>query len=135
MMDFITAPLIVFIVFAGIYGLFELFVRRRERMAIIEKLGDKFEPSMIEGKFSFGLFAGKQFPFATLRIGCLLIGIGLGFLIGFLICAETIPDYIQNSWPSSSISGIIYGACLFIFGGLGLLTAFCWEMNIKRKKQ
>ena len=37
MMDFISVPLVVGIVCAGIYGLFELFVRKRERLAIIEK--------------------------------------------------------------------------------------------------
>ena len=31
MMDFIMVPLIVGIVCAGIYGLFELFVRKKER--------------------------------------------------------------------------------------------------------
>ena len=31
MMDFISVPLVVGIVCAGIYGLFELFVRKRER--------------------------------------------------------------------------------------------------------
>ena len=38
MMDFISVPLVVGIVCAGIYGLFELFVRKRERLAIIEKI-------------------------------------------------------------------------------------------------
>ena len=32
MMDFISVPLVVGIVCAGIYGLFELFVRKRERL-------------------------------------------------------------------------------------------------------
>ena len=38
MMDFIVVPLTTGIVFAAIYGLFELFVRRKERLAIIEKM-------------------------------------------------------------------------------------------------
>ena len=33
MMDFIVVPLTTGIVFAAIYGLFELFVRRKERLA------------------------------------------------------------------------------------------------------
>ena len=40
-MDFIMVPLIMGIITLGIYKLFELFACRRERMAIIEKLGDK----------------------------------------------------------------------------------------------
>lgn len=40
-MDFITAPLIVGIITLGIYKLFELFACRRERITLIEKLGEK----------------------------------------------------------------------------------------------
>ena len=50
MMDFISVPLVVGIVCAGIYGLFELFVRKRERLAIIEKIGDKLDASAFDGK-------------------------------------------------------------------------------------
>ena len=49
MMDFISVPLVVGIVCAGIYGLFELFVRKRERLAIIEKIGDKLDTSAFDG--------------------------------------------------------------------------------------
>ena len=38
MMDFITAPLVVGFICLGIYALFELFVRRKERLLIIEKI-------------------------------------------------------------------------------------------------
>ena len=53
MMDFITIPLVVGMITLGIYKLFDLFVRKKERLAIIEKIGDKFDSSMIENKFSF----------------------------------------------------------------------------------
>ena len=40
MMDFITiAPLVVGTITLGIYKLFELFVCKKERIAMIEKLG------------------------------------------------------------------------------------------------
>lgn len=45
MMDFIMVPLIVGIVCAGIYRLFDLFVRKKERLTIIEKIGDQLDPS------------------------------------------------------------------------------------------
>ena len=38
MMDFITVPLIFGIVTYGIYKLFELFVCKKERLIIIEKI-------------------------------------------------------------------------------------------------
>ena len=45
-------PLIMGIITLGIYKLFELFVCRRERMAIIEKLSDKITTTDLNGKFS-----------------------------------------------------------------------------------
>mgnify|MGYP007062590855 CR=1 FL=1 len=69
MMGFLfSVPLVVGIVCAGIYGLFELFVRKRERLAIIEKIGDKLDASAFDGKlglpnymrnFSFSSFKGR----------------------------------------------------------------------------
>ncbi len=65
MMDFISVPLVVGIVCAGIYGLFELFVRRRERLAIIEKIGDKLDASAFDGKL--GLPTNKPNPIPAKR--------------------------------------------------------------------
>lgn len=136
-MDFIVTPLVMFIVFASIYGLFELFVRRRERMAIIEKLGDKLDPSMITGKLNFGMLGGRRFSFGALKIACLMIGIGLGFLIGFVICSNCISGYTMGdmNYRSEEIISIIYVACLFVFGGIGLLVAFLTEMKYFKKKE
>ena len=52
MMDFVIVPLTTGIVFAAIYALFELFVRRKERMAIIEKIGENLNNSAFDGKLS-----------------------------------------------------------------------------------
>lgn len=125
-MDFITAPLIVFIVFAGIYGLFELFVRRRERLAIIEKMGDKLDASSLGGnRFSF--LGGNRFSFGTLKVGCLLVGLGVGLLVGFFICNGFVAGYGSGDWHVDNIVALINGACVLIFGGIGLLTAFFLE--------
>ena len=84
-MDFIVVPLTTGIVFAAIYGLFELFVRRKERLAIIEKIGDKLDASACEGKLGLPSYKGNHISFSSLKAGCLLTGIGLGLLVGFLI--------------------------------------------------
>ena len=84
MMDFISVPLVVGIVCAGIYGLFELFVRKRERLAIIEKIGDKLDASAFDGKLGLPNYM-RNFSFSSLKAGCLLAGIGLGLLVGFII--------------------------------------------------
>lgn len=132
-MSFITTPLVTFIVFASIYCLFELFVRRRERMAIIEKLGDKLDPACMEGKLNLNLM-GRRSSFGALKAGCLMTGIGLGFLVGLMICSACIPNYYENThhYPHNIVE-IIYGACLFIFGGIGLLVAFLTESKYANK--
>lgn len=133
-MDFITAPLVTFIVFAGVYGLFELFVRRRERMAIIEKISDKLDPTMINGKLDFSFIGGKKFSFGTLKIACLLLGVGLGLLVGFFICRSFIEGYGAGNCREYDLVSMVNGACVLIFGGIGLLVAFFAEMKYLKSK-
>jgi len=135
MMDFIMAPLIVGIVTLGIYKLFELFVRRKERIIIIEKMGEKFDPTMIESSFSFSINDGKASAFSTLKLACLLLGIGLGLMVGFFVVLNTLgvssnPDI---NWQYRETTGVIYGASVLLFGGLGLLVAFLIEMKNSKK--
>lgn len=135
MMDFITVPLVVGIITLGIYRLFDLFVRKKERLAIIEKIGDKFDSSMIENKFSFPFKFEGGGAFGTLKIGCLLLGVGLGLLVGYFICYGTLAGFTTGNYDSRETAGVIYGACVLLFGGLGLLIAFITEMKyIKEKK-
>jgi hypothetical protein len=136
MMDFIMAPTITGIVFLGIYKLFELFVRRRERLIMIEKMSEKFDPSMIEDKLNFA--NQKSTPFVTLKFACLFLGIGLGLLVGFLIAQLYFPEQLNGksfeSYNAISESlGIVYGSSTLLFGGLGLLIAFLIEMRMTKK--
>ncbi|MCE5225490.1 MAG: hypothetical protein LLG05_06470 [Porphyromonadaceae bacterium] len=134
MLDFITIPAVMVIICAGIYGLFELFVRRNERMAIIEKIGDKLDASAFEGKLNLPSYA-KKFSFSSLKAGLLLAGVGLGLLIGFIINVNTIP-YIHygDEWNMHEVSGIVYGASVLLFGGLGLIISFIIEISMSKKK-
>lgn len=134
-MDFIMVPLILGIITLGVYKIFELFACKRERMAIIEKLGDKISSADLNGKFS--LPAYNRSSFSALKGGLLMAGIGLGLLTGFTISASVIPNYVVQdnlNWASQQMIGIIYGACVLLFGGIGLLTAFLIEMKINKKK-
>ncbi len=136
MMDFIIAPLVVGISVLGVYKLFELFVGKRERLAIIEKLGEKISAADLNGKFTLPNYGGTQFSFGALKGGCLMLGIGLGLLIGFLISYQMLPDYgVREDWQVEKVAGIIYGACTLLFGGLGLLTAFIIEMKLNKKEK
>lgn len=136
MMDFISIPLVTGIVTLGIYKLFELFARRKERLALIEKLGEKIDTSMFENKFTFPKFNSNGSKFGTLKIASLLLGVGLGLLVGFFICQYYLvntgnSDFYNNIWELASV---VYGACTLLFGGLGLLVAFVIEMKLSPKE-
>ena len=83
----------VAIVFGVIYKLFELFAGRRERMMLIEKLGDKLTPET----FKKGIvYRPSLFSFGGLRVGCLLLGIGVGLLVGYGLVYATQPEYFME---------------------------------------
>ena len=94
-MDFITAPLIVGIITLGIYKLFELFACRRERITLIEKLGEKMSQTDLElnGKICLPDFNRPQLSFGALKGGCLLLGVGLGLLVGFILSYVSFSPY------------------------------------------
>ncbi|TWV10490.1 hypothetical protein FQ707_12825 [Bacteroidaceae bacterium HV4-6-C5C] len=134
MMEFIMVPAIMAIVTLGVYKLFELFVCKKERLTIIEKMGDKFSPDMLERKMNFSSIG--NFSFSALKIGCLLVGMGLGLLVGYLICTTTVVGYSNYSieeWRYRETISLIYGACVLLFGGIGLITAFIVELKYNKK--
>ncbi|KAA6309145.1 hypothetical protein EZS27_039305, partial [termite gut metagenome] len=125
------------IITLGIYKLFELFAGKRERLLIIEKLGDKLILPVGLSKISLPSYTNSlPFSFGTLKTGCLLIGIGLGMLVGFFICVFSIPDYYTklNCSEVREISAIIYGSCILFLGGFGLIISFLIEMKNKKGK-
>ena len=128
MLDFIMVPLVCGIFVFGFYKLFELFVCKKERLLIIEKMGEKFTPNMLEHKLNFASIGSMSF--STLKFGCLFIGIGLGLLVGFAIHYNFL-TFIDKSWE---IRYTIYGASVLFFGGLSLLIAFLVELKINKNK-
>lgn len=125
MFDFLAAPLVTFVVFYGIFCIFDLFVRRKERMEIIERMGDKLDPEVL--KPSFG-FKGKiNFSFSSLKLGTLLTGIGLGIFVGSILCLFGNPQ-------SYALTQSIMGGSVLLFGGLGLIIAFVIELKMSNKK-
>lgn len=135
MMDFIMVPTIMAIITLGIYKLFELFVCKKERLTIIEKFGDKLTPDMLEHKFSFSSL--NNISFSALKIGSLLAGMGLGLLIGYIVCATSIPTYVTNlgdRWEINKLASVVYGACVLLCGGVGLIIAFIVEIKLSKNK-
>ncbi|MBP3679897.1 MAG: hypothetical protein J6I70_06245 [Bacteroidaceae bacterium] len=136
MLEAIMVMGVISIITYGTYKLFELFVCRKERMSIIEKMGDKFSPDMLENKISFS--SVNTSSFTALKFGCLFIGLGLGLLVGYFICTGTLNGYTDihtDKWQYKELVSIIYGACIFLFGGIGLISAFLIELRLKKDKQ
>ena len=138
MLEFLFVPVIVGTCVAGVYGLFELFARRKERMMIIEKLGEKLDPAAVTGKLQLSSSL-PFFSFSALKGGFLLSGIGLGLLIGFIINAILWSSglYTQSGEYHSrylhDMPEIIYGAAVLLFGGISLIAAFIVEIKISKK--
>lgn len=132
-MDFITIPLVVGTITLGIYKLFELFVRRKERLTLIDKMNIVPNHELLNELSNFPI--SKPLPaFGTLKAACLLLGIGLGLLTGFLIIhSGTYSFAVDDSWGANETKSIVYGSCVLIFGGLGLLVAFLIEQKITKK--
>ena len=105
---------------------------QKERLMLIEKMGDKYVPDVACMPKLYG-----NFSFSALKLGCLLVGMGLGLLIGFVICTSAIPGYLDkdvDNWRvyRETVS-LVYGACVLSFGGIGLITAFIAELKLSKK--
>jgi len=136
-MNFFEGPLIVGIICYFTYMLFELFVRRGERM----KLLDLFEKNLFPTesslpKIEFNAFIPRfnKKTFTSLRVGCLLVGLGFGLFVGLLICIMIHEGLnTQDHWRRSEFFSVAYGSCVLFFGGLGLLIAYVIESVSKKK--
>jgi len=97
--------LVTLIIFSSIFGVIYTFLttRNKERLALIENGADA------------KLFnSGKRYSFGQLilSISLLAIGVGVGVLVGAL--------FQQNGMEE----GVAFTSCVFIFGGIGLMSSF-----------
>lgn len=95
---------------ATLFGIIYLYLksRHRERLHMIEK-----------GVSSNSLYSKARTLSATLKIGMLCIGIGIGILMGYLInCFLAIPQ-----------GHVLYFVFSFLFGGLALILNYRIEKN------
>jgi len=134
------APVLICSIMAfAVYRILELYARRKERMAMIEKL--QFSNEQL--KFNLPLFNSAKLPSTwALRASLLLIGIGLGLIVAFvlestLFYKALLPEFSDYDWNVqrniNNTVTMVYLACLSVFGGLGLFIAYNLEQ--KREKQ
>ncbi len=134
-MDWITAPLICAVVFGCIYKVVELFVHKRERLMLINKLT---EISNVDFK-GISLYSSGN-KFTGLRIGWLMLGVGCGFLFGFFINlmvtgGQYAYDFDKVWRYHSVVGGIVYVACICICGGIGLLLSYRAERRAEHPEE
>jgi ABC-type Fe3+-siderophore transport system permease subunit len=108
----LTPIFVTAIVFGFIYGIVYVLVRKKERMALIEKGTDA------------SLFFGRQgLNFYALKFGLLLIGVAVGLILGAILTATT-----------SLNNEAAYFSMIFLFGGIGLVISHYLEKK-ERKEQ
>jgi len=109
----------------GIYKFYELSIRRKERMTLIEKMslcnGETLSPDV-----------ARSIPplvqtFGALGMGLVLIGVGLGMCIAFIV------NYCMKISHQEVNGEILYFSLMLLFGGLGLVIGYLMEYK-KRKK-
>lgn len=126
-MGYIAGILIVGILTYGFYSLCELFVRRKERMAIIEKITNGGSLPQIDLKHIPGL-GSLTGNYTALSIGCLFVGVGVGLFLAFLIevtCYDAVA--IRNLNERREAFNIIYPTLALLFGGVGLIVSYVIE--------
>ena len=135
-MDWIMIPLNCAIIFGCAYKVVELFVRKRERLMLIRKLT---EISNVDFK-GIRLYSSGD-KYTAMRIGWLMLGIGCGFLVGFLI--NLMATYGRYAYEFDSkmyeyhreVAGIVYVACICICGGIGLLMSYRQERKAEHPEE
>ena len=130
-MNFIIIPLNMLIVFGTIYKLFELFVRKEERKMVINKIAEIYKVDLNNIDIRMGSVSNW-----ALRLGALMIGVGLGLFIAFFLNGMiTNGDYWRCEDPRSYryVAEILYGSCVCFFGGIALLIAYFVERGQKKK--
>ncbi len=99
-------------VFAMVLGIVYLVVRKKERMALIEK-----------GLTADVLDSHKRAP-SSLKWGLVFLGVGIGILVGRILA-----EYTTLGEEESFFSMV------FLFGGLSLLVFYFIEKSMEKKGQ
>ena len=90
-------------------------------------------------------FTGIRFyssgnKYTAMRIGWLMLGIGCGFLFGFLLnlmatYGRYAYDYDSLMRYHKEVAGIVYVACICICGGIGLLISYRQERKAEHPEE
>lgn len=124
-------PANMLIVFGVIYKVFELFVRKDERKMIINKIEDIKGVDLSGTNLNMGNGRGNKF--LPLRIGMLVLGVGLGCGASIVSIIIAMPR-IETELSPFYVREMLSGACICFFGGLALVISYIIEHNARRKE-
>ena len=100
----LTPVLVLTVIFGAIVAIVYLSIRKKERMAMMEK-----------GVDASVFFTPKKSNSYALKYGLLLIGIALGILIGNILATTTAFMYEKEA---------AYFSMIFLFGGAALIIYY-----------
>lgn len=139
MLDFISIPATFGIGAYAFYKVVELFVRKKERLMIVDKLSslEGFSSEKLDFSRVFSQDKSDKGQYIALRFGSLIIGLGLGLLVGYFIGLFSFPPIssaIDNQiyYRFRETKELIYGSSTLLFGGIGLVSGFLAEYYIRK---
>jgi hypothetical protein len=113
-MESIQEILISTVVFSTIYGIFHLFIRRSERITMMEK-----------GLDTSIFYAQNPKPFyGGLKFGMLFIGVGVGILLANILINVTVIE-----------EEVAYPAMIFLFAGIALVLNYVIDKKDKSENK
>ena len=98
------ASIILTVIFGFIFAIIYIGIRRKERMALLEKGVDA------------SFFINKKNNSTTLKFGMLFVGVATGILLGNILDVAT---RLQEE--------VSYFSMIFLFGGMALLISYFLE--------
>lgn len=126
----LTAIFVPAIVFFTIYKIIEVLTHRKERIIIADKLEQMRNLNDSNLPDRLNQFFSERKKYTSLRAGSVLLGMGLGFLVGFIIqycCFGLDYNYVHGQLIS-----VIYMGSILIFGGAALLGSFVIERTMDK---
>jgi len=108
----LTGILVPVSFFALVFGIIYLAIRKKERMAMIEKGVDP------------AIFVTKTWSFPSLKWGLFLIGLGVGLIIANIL----VNNYIMDEEAA-------YFSMIFLFGGIALVISYFVGKKLNGNKE
>ncbi|MBK6347049.1 MAG: hypothetical protein IPN08_01785 [Bacteroidales bacterium] len=99
-------------IFATIYGIVYLLIRRKERMALLDRGLDPMS------------FEKKSNDFSSLKYGLLFTGIGCGLILANILVSSGVME-----------REAAYFSLVSLFGGIALILDYILEIRLTRKQK